>query len=517
MRHSPGRHVQPRPGLPRLSRKHAAAAAATVVVVQAAASSDAWANRGGGHATVTVSSLTLSPTTITAGTPVSATAVLSSNRTIQADALTIAVRSAQGADYDFGGARAATITSAPLTFTAAARTFPAGSYTYYVSYEVGDVWRSLSPAKSFTVGAAGSTPGSTPSSTPSSSPSSTPTSSPSSTPSSTPTTTAPGSGPSPTATSAPTSSPSSSPSSTPSTTPTGTPSPTSTSGPTTSPSGTPSSSPSTTVPTPPPTTPTTTPSGTYLPPTWSDDFTGENVPLGTWTGCSSNGPVQSSHCTGLPANVDSKWWAYPSGWQDTSKLGTYNPAKTLSIANGQMTIHLNRDSTGTWVAAPLPKLPNAVGKDGGQQYGTYSVTWKADQPTAGFKLAWLLWPDSGTWPGDGEIDFPEGSLGGSISAFMHRQGGTSGSSQDAYSTGVPMAGAWHTTVVDWQADHCDFYVDGKLVGHSTSAIPNTPMHLVLQSETSGSGPALGAFADIHISNYSYWKPGTWSPSLLSAP
>jgi hypothetical protein len=224
--------------------------------------------------------------------------------------------------------------------------------------------------------------------------------------------------------------------------------------------------------------------------------------------------VQTSHCTGLPANVDAKWWAYPAGWQDTSKNGTYDPSKTLSIANGQLTMHLNRDSSGTSVAAPLPKLPDAAGRDGGQQYGTYSVTWKVDQPTAGFKLAWLLWPDSENWPGDGEIDFPEGSLSGTADAFMHREGGTSGSDQDAYSTGAPTAGVWHTTVVDWQAGHCDFYIDGKLVGHSTTAIPNTPMHMVLQSETTSAAPAVGASADVHISDFSYWKPGTWSPSLL---
>ena len=39
----------------------------------------------------------------------------------------------------------------------------------------------------------------------------------------------------------------------------------------------------------------------------------------------------------------------------------------------------------------------------------------------GYKVAWLLWPKSGVWPRDGEIDFPEADLIGTISAFMHRQ------------------------------------------------------------------------------------------------
>jgi hypothetical protein len=51
-------------------------------------------------------------------------------------------------------------------------------------------------------------------------------------------------------------------------------------------------------------------------------------------------------------------------------------------------------------------------------YGRYSVRFKAD-PLAGFKIAWLLWPDSGVWPRDGEIDFPEGELDLTIYGAAH--------------------------------------------------------------------------------------------------
>ncbi|RKE16838.1 glycoside hydrolase family 16 protein [Streptomyces sp. TLI_171] len=249
--------------------------------------------------------------------------------------------------------------------------------------------------------------------------------------------------------------------------------------------------------------PTPTGAATGSAPTWQDDFTSASVPLGGWTGCSADGPLQTSHCTGLPAAVDAKWWAYPSGWKDTSKNGTYNPAKTLSIADGQLNIHLNRDSTGTWVAAPTPKLPQNT------TYGTYEVTWKATCAT-GYKVAWLLWPDSYTWPRDGEIDFPEGDLCGNIGAFMHRQGATAGSDQDAYKAGVPVAGAWHVSRIEWQPNDLKFYLDGKLVGHSTSRVPNTPMHWVLQSETSlgGTTAAVGSSADIAIDSVRFWKSGS---------
>ncbi|MFJ1758199.1 family 16 glycosylhydrolase [Kitasatospora sp. NPDC088134] len=256
--------------------------------------------------------------------------------------------------------------------------------------------------------------------------------------------------------------------------------------------------------TPRPTASTTPTAGGTVPgvPTWQDDFTAASVPLGGWTGCSANGPLQTSHCTGLPAAVDAKWWAYPSGWKDTSKNGTYDPARTLSIADGQLNIHLNRDGAGTWVAAPTPKLPQNT------TYGTYEVTWKATCAT-GYKVAWLLWPDSYTWPRDGEIDFPEGDLCGNVGAFMHRQGATAGSDQDAYNAGTPVAGAWHVSRIEWQANDLKFYLDGKLIGHSTSRVPNTPMHWVLQSETAlgGTTPAVGSSADITIDSVRFWKAG----------
>ncbi|MFJ5228607.1 family 16 glycosylhydrolase [Kitasatospora sp. NPDC088391] len=251
-----------------------------------------------------------------------------------------------------------------------------------------------------------------------------------------------------------------------------------------------------------PTASPTSPAPTGTAPTWQDDFDSASVPLGSWTGCRADGPLQTSHCTGLPAAVDAKWWAYPSGWQDTSKNGTYDPARTLSIADGQLNIHLNRDAAGTWVAAPTPKLPQNT------TYGTYEVTWKATCAT-GYKVAWLLWPDSYTWPRDGEVDFPEGDLCGDVGAFVHRQGATSGGDQDAYDTGVPVAGARHVSRIEWQANDLKFYLDGKLVGHSTSRVPNTPMHWVLQSETSlgGAAPAVGSSADIAIDSVRFWKAG----------
>lgn len=125
-----------------------------------------------------------------------ATATVHSARAVRLQALTVAVRSAKGANYDFPGAIAPTVGAQPTTYTSGARTFPAGTYTYYVAYKYRDSWHSLSPVKSLTSGTGSSTtPTATPTpSAPAPTTPATPTASP--TPTSTPTPSATSSAPS---------------------------------------------------------------------------------------------------------------------------------------------------------------------------------------------------------------------------------------------------------------------------------------------------------------------------------
>jgi beta-glucanase (GH16 family) len=221
-----------------------------------------------------------------------------------------------------------------------------------------------------------------------------------------------------------------------------------------------------------------TPSGAAMPvgdiPGWhqifTDDFT-KIVPMGRFPGAVSN-----------------KWLAYPDGWSDTSKNGTYYPSKVVSEHDGVMDLYIHTENGMHLVSAPVPKLAAGSHDYGsGLSAGRYVVRFKAD-PIPCYKTAWLLWPDSEVWPGDGEIDFPEADLDGTISGFMHWRNGTSGNDEDEYDTNVTYT-SWHTAVIEWRPDINDlkFYLDGKLVGHATSRVPKTPMHWVLQTETSVSG------------------------------
>jgi len=170
-----------------------------------------------------------------------------------------------------------------------------------------------------------------------------------------------------------------------------------------------------------------------------------------------------------------KWDAYEEGWPDTSHHGTYSPGRTLSVSGGALNIYVHSENGVHLVAAPFPKLPNGAF---GQTYGRYTVRFRSD-PVPGYKTAWLLWPDTDDW-NEGEIDFPEGNLDGRIDAFAHYAGNPT--DQDAFSTTATYP-SWHTATTEWSPGKITFILDGTVVGTSTTAVPTTPMHFVLQTET----------------------------------
>ncbi|MFJ9948413.1 family 16 glycosylhydrolase [Kitasatospora sp. NPDC091207] len=173
-----------------------AAAAVTTGTVTWAAQSEAATSP------VVVDSLDIAPASPTANAAVTATAKVHASKRIKLQSLTIAVRSANGANYDFPGAAAATLGTAQTTVTPKSRTFPTGSYTYFVAYKASDGWHNLTPVRTFTSsgGTVTPTPAPTPT-TPTATPSATatPTVSPTATakptPTASPTVTTPGGGP----------------------------------------------------------------------------------------------------------------------------------------------------------------------------------------------------------------------------------------------------------------------------------------------------------------------------------
>lgn len=190
-------------------------------------------------------------------------------------------------------------------------------------------------------------------------------------------------------------------------------------------------------------------------------------------------------------NFDSyRFPATDTSRQVRSNPGFYDTDRTVSVAGGKLDSFLHYDSSlrKYLVAALLPQLPR-------MRYGKFSMRLRADK-IPGYKIAPLLWPDSGKWPNDGEIDFPEGDLnGGSLSAFHHHA--TSRGTQQHFSTRVSHR-RWHTYETRWTPGRVVFRVDGRRIGVSRKQVPNKPMHWVLQFETAIRSQAPSQSAHGHV-------------------
>ncbi len=206
---------------------------------------------------------------------------------------------------------------------------------------------------------------------------------------------------------------------------------------------------------------------------FEEDFSAGDVPLG-----------------GFPGPLYQERWSagYKDGTPDTAAQigGTnsgYYPSKVLSVTNGALDWFLHTENGVSMGAAPTPKIPNASSnppRDNSLLYGRYSVRFRADS-LAGFKTAWLLWPDSGVWPRDGEIDFPEGDLAKIIYGAAHyeKDGADAFEKFDSDQAFT----SWHVATMEWTPDRVEFYLDGKSLGASTTAPPTVPMHFILQTES----------------------------------
>lgn len=225
----------------------------------------------------------------------------------------------------------------------------------------------------------------------------------------------------------------------------------------------------------------------------------------------------------FPAATGGRWGGYGATAQDTSGNGNYVMAKTCSIINGVLDIRVWSELVSgvqkSYGAAPWPIIPgnqptgtingitySGVAVRANIYYGQIEFAFRCAVAAPGWKTAWLLWPDNGDWPKNGEIDFPEGSLNGTdtIHAFHHRQDATTGSDQDSRNSGVIYADSahtWHTGKIVWKPNFLEFWLDGVRLGATiTSRVDAQPMHWVFQTETqlSGGPPPIGSDGHMQI-------------------
>jgi hypothetical protein len=195
-------------------------------------------------------------------------------------------------------------------------------------------------------------------------------------------------------------------------------------------------------------------------------------------------------------------WAGYDGLRDTSRRlgrastasGLYSSATTATVDAGLLDIHVHTAGGVPQVMALTPTPDDRFWE--GQRYGRYAVRFRTDV-VPGYKIAWLLWPSDDTWT-NGEIDFPEGALGGEITGNAHDVTGDPRVNAWSITTGRTM-GTWHTATIEWVPGRLTFILDGRSWTTSEPrALPAVPMRWVLQTETDLSTTAPDPDAQGHV-------------------
>ncbi|GAA2749660.1 hypothetical protein GCM10009869_06320 [Amnibacterium kyonggiense] len=202
-------------------------------------------------------------------------------------------------------------------------------------------------------------------------------------------------------------------------------------------------------------------------------------------------------------------WAGYDGNTSGASGTTWNSSTTMSVSDSVLRMR-NWVSNGKAQAGALTPVTSGTPWHAmGQVYGKYVVRFKADS-VRGFKVAWLLWPTSNDW-NQGEIDFPEANLDGTVNYAAHNVTGIP-SDQQWGSAGTKMGdGSWHTATTTWEPGKVTFDLDGQTVKVITSAtyLPTSPMRWALQNETStdGTKPSSGADGSVYIDWVAQYKRG----------
>jgi hypothetical protein len=243
---------------------------------------------------------------------------------------------------------------------------------------------------------------------------------------------------------------------------------------------------------------------------WQANFS-EPAPLGSFSGCDNYARTPAAYCSGLPASLQSQWWAYPTTWPDSATEvhkpvgGYYDPASTVWISGGQMHIRMFRTTTWIHSAAVVPKA--SIGMLYGKYVERFMVTPGSDP---GYGSSHLLWPTS--TPLAYEVDFPEGDWDGGFCVHVHTI--LEGTRTSNLCPANVKWTQWNTTEIDWWPGNLTFYLNGQMIYHVTGKwVPDEPMSWIIQNQGALKAPwaAENSAAQLNLSYvavYSYaGEPG----------
>lgn len=193
------------------------------------------------------------------------------------------------------------------------------------------------------------------------------------------------------------------------------------------------------------------------------------------------------------------WSAYPTNYLTTNgqsngaQKGDHYGVNNLSVADRDgvralicRMIPKALSSDGHNIgAAPFPLWDNGLGKARSRSMRV-EMRVRIPNQVPGWHPANLMWFDDESWPGGGENDFWEQSTPGTIGAFFHNAGATSGGDQVHFESGISPAD-WHVITAEFiSGTSYKMFVDGRQIGSTiTSRLPKGIARLVLQNEPDG--------------------------------
>jgi beta-glucanase (GH16 family) len=177
------------------------------------------------------------------------------------------------------------------------------------------------------------------------------------------------------------------------------------------------------------------------------------------------------------SSVDTARWQIYDG-EGNGGVGLRRPS-AVSQSEGQLHITGRGDVSG------------GMNWQGGQTYGRWEFRARSDQGN-GYAPAILLWPTSGDWPIDGEIDVMEIGRGDRQESTFTLHWGAD-NSQTQFRSAADFT-QWHTFAVEWTADHITYFLDGvpQYTNTDPAAIPDGPMHLAIQNDVGPYNDAIPA-------------------------
>lgn len=225
-----------------------------------------------------------------------------------------------------------------------------------------------------------------------------------------------------------------------------------------------------------------------------DDFD-KPAPPGSWRNDCDAGRVVYQGQQGQ------QWLTYPRCFTDTFDKRPYRADEVLQVSGGNLIFDLHSVD-----GQPAGANPSPIIGPGGQyqRYGRYSVRMRAEPGLYEYYVAWLLWPESERWPGDGEFDFPEGYLTGTVGGWQHfaSEGACDGCKFPAVDIGARFTD-WHVYTIEWSPGRVRYLLDDVVVLDSTQWVSDTPMRWQLQTETRGNGANRGQVLVDWVSVWSY--------------